>query len=162
MSCLYLCPLFRQQAAFFLSIHFLQPTATNCRLPDILIQNCHSRMSTNLLHLWGLTELLGNRKSMPKGQVATNTVLPCAKIQTCVLSVTSNTERRRIRLNIKFGGLTAVRDDVSLVVCFPMFRMIVLPSSSGPEDEDSTIYRNVGTTEPTTRRHMPREVNLPK
>jgi len=81
---------------------------------------------------------------MPNGQMATNIVQPCAKLQTCVLSVTSNYERRRIKLNTKFGGLTAVYDAVSLVVCFRMFRLIVLPSPSGSEDDGTAIYRNVG------------------
>jgi hypothetical protein len=101
-------------------------------------------MSTDLLLLWGLIGLLGNRKSMPNRQVATNNVHPCAKHQTCVLSVTSNPERRKIKPNTKFGVLTAVCDAVSLVLCFPMFRTIVLPSSSGPEDEGNKIHRKVG------------------
>jgi hypothetical protein len=79
---------------------------------------------------------------MPNGQVATNTVQPCAKLQKCVLLVISNPERKRIRPNTKFGGPTAVCDAVSLVVCFRMFRPIVVSSSSGPEDEGNTIYRN--------------------
>jgi hypothetical protein len=142
-----------------ISSNKLLPTA-DCQLPAILIQNCYSRMSKDLLRLWGLIGSLGNRKSMPNGQVATNTVLPCAKLQTCVLSVTSNPERRKIKPNTKFGGLTAVCDAVSLVVCFPMFRTIVLPPSSGPEG--NTIYRNVWTAGPATRHHMSREVKLPK
>jgi hypothetical protein len=102
-------------------------------------------MSTDLLRLLGLIGSLGNKKkSMPNGQVATNIIHPYAKLQTCVLSATSNPERRRINPNTKFGVLTAVCEAVSLVVCFPMFRAIVLLSSSRPEDEGNTIYRKAG------------------
>jgi hypothetical protein len=101
-------------------------------------------MSADLLHFLGLIEVLGNGKSIPNGHVATNTVNPCAKLQRCVLSVTFNPERRRIKPNTKCGGLTAVCDAVSLVVFFPMFRTIVLPSSSMPENEDNMVSRKVG------------------
>jgi len=90
--------------SLFLPSHFLQQTVIDWRLPAVLIQNCYSRISTDLLRLWVVIMLLGNRKSMPNGEVATKNVQPPAKLQTCVLLFTPNYERRWIKPNTKFGG----------------------------------------------------------